>query len=472
MVGIPAAIGQAAGLAASIASKLGIAPKTWRDRLKPAAYTSPLTKTRVTFDFEDLSRSFPIRGTQFDFPGVNNSYIQQSGYGSRKYPFACFFSGPQCDLLATQFEKILLEPGTGRLEHPIYGTVDVVPLGDVDRSDALKSACNQSVVAVTWLTTTGAIYPSSQNNAQNEIAGFLNGFNLALGNGMPKLSKLSDTLSAIATIQKFLKNVKKSLSKIKGAIASVSQGVTDVRSVIAGGFDAINEGMDVLIGAPLQLALQISNLIQAPGRALTGIESRLNAYADLANSIFGSSEANPGPALSAGSILLARQTKVANDFNLSNLFALNAVAGSVVSATTQPIGGPNSPFTSRAQVVSAAAAVLGQLDAVTAWRDAGFTALGAVDMPADLQIDTGEAYAALQQLVAIAAGYLIRASFSLLPEKTITLSRPRTIIDLSAEIYGRVDDDTLNRLINTNNLSGDELLELPQNRRIVYYPSA
>lgn len=467
MVGVPAAIGQAAGLAASIASKLGIAPKTWRDRLKPAAYTSPLTKTRVTFDFEDLSRSFPIRGTQFDFPGVNNSYIQQAGYGSRKYPFACFFSGPQCDLLATQFEKILLEPGTGRLEHPVYGTVDVVPLGDVDRSDALKSACNQSIVTVTWFTTTGAIYPSSQNNAQNEIASFLNGFNLAaagaFGSGVPNLKKLGDALSAIATIQKFLKTVKKSLAKVTDSIAKV-------RADFAAGVNAINEGMDVLIGAPLQLALQISNLIQAPGRALAGIESRLDGYAALANSIFGSSAANPGPALSAGSILLAHQTKVANDFHISNLFALNAVAGSVVSVSSQTIGGPNSPFSSRAQVIAAAAAVLEQLDAVTVWRDAGFTALGGVDTQADFQIDTGEAYAALQQLVALTAGYLIQASFSLLPEKTVVLNRPRTIVDLCAELYGSLSDDKLNLLINTNKLTGDELLELPQNRAIVYYP--
>lgn len=468
MVGVPSSIGQGAGAAQSLAQKVlgltGAAAKTWRDRLKPAAYTSPTGK-RVTFAFEDLSRGFTIRGTQFDFPGVNDSYIQQSGYSSRKYPFACIFSGGQCDLLATQFEQALLETGTGRLEHPIYGTIDVVPLGDVDRSDALKTACNESIVTVTWFTTTGAIYPTSTTNAQNEIQSALDGFNLAaataFASGVPNLKGVGALAGAIATIKGALKSV-------KGALAKASAAVSSVRKAFDTAFIAINSGMDLLIGTPLQLALQIENLIQSPGRALKGIESRLEAYANLADSIFGSSAGNPGKALHATSTLLANQTKAANDFHISKLFALSAVAGSVVSVTAQPI---KLAFSTRNQVLSAAVAVAEQLDAATVWLDAGHTALAAVNTRANYQVDTGEAYAALQQLVALTTGYLVQASFSLLPEKAIVLDRPRTIIDLCAELYGSVADDKLDLLINTNQLSGDQILELAAGTRILYYPS-
>lgn len=472
-MGLP--LGAAAGAAALLASKLAGPNKTWRDRLKDGVYTSPVTKTQIKFDFTDVSRGFDIRGTAFDFPGVNDSYVQQSGYSSRKYPLVCYFGGKNCDINATAFEATLLEPGIGKLQHPIYGTIPVIPFGAVERNDALATASNQSVVTVTFWTTVAAIYPSSQSNAQNEFANALAAFNAAaaaqFSSGAPNLSKIGDALAAIATIKKFLK-------KVRGALAKVSDSVASIRKAEGAAFAAINGGMDVLIGQPLQLALQISNLIQAPGKALTGLESRLDAYAALADTIFGDSSANPGRALSAGSVLLAHQTQVANDFHISSLFALSAVSGTLVSAMSQPISSGSqglspaaSTFSTRSQVVAAAAAVLDQFDALIAWRDQGYADLGTVNTDANFQIDTGEAYQALQAAVALTAGYLVNASFSLIPERAIVLTRPRTIIDLAAELYGSVDDK-LDLLISTNNLSGDEILELPKGRRVVYYPIA
>lgn len=463
---LPSALGQAAGAAASLASKLaGPKPKTWQDRQKhQAAYTAPVSKTRIIFDYEDVSRGFDIRGTAFDFPGVDESYVQQNGYSSRKYPLACFFSGGQCDLIATAFEAALLEPGIGRLEHPIYGTIPVVPFGAVERNDALKTAANQSVVTVTFWTTVGAIYPASQRNAPNEIAAAIANFNVAAAQQFGSNTDLFGSLnkvSSIATIKGFLKKVQDSLQKVADSVSSV-------RKDFANGVAAINGGMDVLIGSPLLLAQQISNLIQAPGRALTGIESRLDAYAALADSIFGSSAGNPGALLHSGSVLLTHQTKVANDFHISSLFYLSAVSGTIVSATANPIA---STFPTRSQVVGAASSILEQLDTLVAWRDKGFNALSQVATAANYQIDTGEAYQALLTAAALAAGYLVEASFSLLPERAIVLTRARTIVDLAAELYGSVDDK-LDLLISTNNLTGDEILELPKGRRIVYYPAA
>jgi prophage DNA circulation protein len=470
-------LGAASGAAAFAASKFaGANAKTWRDRLKDAVYTSPVTGTKIKFDFTDVSRGFDIRGTKFDFPGVDDSYVQQNGYSSREYPLVCYFSGKNCDIQATAFEATLLETGTGKLQHPIYGTIPVVPFGRVERNDALVTAANQSVVTVTFFTTVGAIYPSSQANAQNEFSSALAAFNAAaaaqFGSGVPNLKPLSNALAAIGTIKKFLNTVRKALAKI-------SDTVTSIRAAEASAFAAINGGLDVLIGQPLQLALQISNLIQAPGKALTGIESRLDSYAALATSIFGDNAANPGRALSAGSILLANQTKVANDFHISSLFALSAVSGSLVSVMAQPITAASqgvsaaaSTFSTRTQVIAAAAAVLDQMDQLVSWRDQGYSDLGTVTTtPANYQIDTGEAYQALQQAAALTVGYLVNASFSLIPERSIVLARPRTIVDLCAELYGSVDDK-LDLLISTNNLSGDEILELPQGRRIVYYPAA
>lgn len=466
MVGIPSQLGPAAGLASKL---FGVGKdKSWRDRLKQAAYTSPVTGTRVTFAYEDVSRGFDIRGTAFDFPGVNDSFVQQTGYSSRKYPLVCFFSGKNCDILASGFEAALMEPGIGKLEHPLYGTFDVIPFGAVERNDALQSAMNQSVVSVTFWTTIPAIYPSASTGGLNEIEIAAALFSLAVSAQFAANTNLKSALhaaSAIGTIKGLLKTVKGALGKISNAVASVRNG-------FGAALAAINGGLDVLIGAPLLLAQQISNLIQAPGRALAGLASRLDAYARLAQDIFGSSAGSPAKALSTASILVDHQAKTANNFHIASLFAMNAVAGSVVSVIAQPItataAGQVPIFGNRTIVLSAASAVLEQMDALVAWRDGGFAALAGID-DATQAIDTGEAYAALQNLVALTVGYLIQASFSALPERAVVIDRPRTIVDLCAELYGAVDGK-IDLFVSTNNFTGDQILELQPGTRVVWYP--
>ena len=88
-------------------------------------------------------------------------------------------------------------------------------------------------------------------------------------------------------------------------------------------------------------------------------------------------------------------------------------------------------------------------------------------MPDEL-VDTGETYLAMQNSTALAVGFLVELSFTLAQERRITLDRPRTLIDLVAELYGDVDSQ-LDFFIDTNDLSGDEIIELPAGREIVYY---
>jgi hypothetical protein len=443
---------------------------TWRDRIKPAAYTSPVSGTRVPFMFEDVSRSFDIRGTAFDFPGVDNSYVQQTGYSSRKYPLVCYFTGKNCDLLAGGFEAALMEPGFGRLEHPFYGTFDVIPFGTVERNDALKTASNQSVVTVTFWTSIPAIYPDEATGGTADIEGLLELFNGAVAAQFLANTSLITTLrkqSAIGTIQGLLKLV-------KGRLAAISNSVAALQGKLGAGLTAINGGLDVLIGGPLDLALQISNLIQFPGRALAGLSSRLDAYDRLAADIFGSDAGSPEKSLSTSAPLIDNQAKIANDFHISSLFAMNAVAGSVVSTIAQPItatAGDLTPiFGTRTQILAAAAAVLEQMDALVTWRDAGFAAIAGID-DATQALDTGEAYAALQNVIAQTANYLIQASFSAQPERALVLDRPRTIIDVCGQVYKTVDRK-LDLFVATNDFTGSELLELPAGRRVLFYPEA
>jgi len=437
----------------------------WRKRLKSGNYKSP-SGVSIRFQYVDLSMEFELRGTPWEFPQVNDAYVQKKGFGARKYPLICYFSGDNCDLEAQAFIAALCEPGQGFLQHPLYGSLNnVVPFGTVKRTDAVTTAGNQTIVEVTFWTTTGAVYPNSDPATQNEILIGLGNFDVQAAqvfNVHMKLNKAALRVGAIATIKGALKT-------FSAAMSAVSNSVTAIRREVQDGLDALNFGMDVLIGQPLLLAQQISNLVKTPGRALAGIGSRLDGYGRMIGDMGGSLAANPAEQFGSGTALLQRRDSVGNDFHVTDLFLLNAVAGSILAATQKVPAGTAPTFQTRTQAIAAAAEIAEQFDAVVQVRDDGFTALGGIADVSETRIDTGESIQALQSIAALAIGFLVQTSFGLKPQQTIVTDRARTIIDLSAEFYDKVDEK-LDLIIDSNNLSGDEILELQSCSPIVYFP--
>lgn len=403
----------------------------WNDRLREAAYTSP-GGVRLTFDFENVSEAVEKKTTGFEFPDADGTFVQDLGHTGRQYPLRVIFWGDDYDLEAEAFIAALLERGTGKLDHPIYGSKDVVPFGRIARRDDLKTAANQAILEVTFWETIGLLYPSAQADPGSSVLSAVDEYNAASAQEFSEVVSLG-TAGERATFkggyQALLSNAKTGLQ----AVADTQKEVSDQFNAVN---DSINNGIDILVAQPLTLAFQTAIMLQAPARALTSIKARLEGYSNLAQAIIGGSEPT-------GS----------NDFHADDLYASTYVTGSVVSVV-------NTQFITKVDALQAAEDILDQLDAVTAWRDDNFRALG--------EIDTGGAYQKLQEAVALAAGFLVEISFSLKQERAIVLDRARTIIDLAAELYGEVDAQ-LDFLINTNNLSGSEILEIPRGREIVYY---
>ncbi len=411
----------------------------WNDRIREAAYTSP-SGSRITFDYENVRKTVNKKTTGFEFPDADGTFVQDLGHSGRRYPLRVFFWGDDYDQQADAFELALLERGTGRLEHPIYGTVDVVPFGTITRRDDLKTAANQAVLEITLWETIGLIYPTSQNDPASAVLAAVDDYNDAAAAEFEEVTSLDSAVDAAT----FKNSYQALLDSASSGLQAVADTQDDVRKQFDAIVDSINQGIDILIAQPLTLAFQTAIMIQAPARALTNIEARLSAYGDLANPIITGDNAVVTPSLGASA---------SNEFHTNDLYASTYVTGSVVSVV-------NNQFTTKTEALEAAEVILTQLSDVVDWRDNNFQALG--------EVDTGSAYQQLQEAVALTAGFLVEISFSLKQERSIVLDRSRTIIDLAAELYGSVDDQ-LDFLINSNNLSGSEILELPRGREIVYY---
>lgn len=403
----------------------------WTDRVKKASYTSP-SGVNTEFNFEDVSVSFTHKGTAFNFPDVEGSYGQQTGRTGRRYPMKCYIWGEDYDLAAKEFITSLEEKGLGRLNHPLYGNFDVIILGEVTRNDALKTAANQAVIELTFYDTTTAIYPYAQKDAtgQTEIA--ITSYNNAMGEdfgGAVKFDNVTDKTTFMGQYTSLLNGVKSSMSPLVTANATIKKQFDTI-------YKSIFNGLDVGVGNPLMLAFQTIQLIQAPSRAYSLIKNVLNGYKNLFKTLTNGSKSTSK-----------------NQLKAKDLYVSSVVSAMVLSTS-------NATYKTKNDAVFASVALLDTLDDLNTFRDDEYANLG--------EIDTGEAYQALQNAIAVTAGTLIEASFDLRQEKFITLDRDRTIIDLCFELYGKVDDE-LDFFIASNSLSGSEILELPKGKKIAYY---
>lgn len=404
----------------------------WQDRLREAAYTAP-DGTRASFAYEDVRRIIEKKTTSFEFPDADGTFVQDLGTTGRRYPLRLFFWGEDYDQEAEAFEALLTQRGAGKLDHPIYGSVDVVPFGQITRRDDLKTAANQAVIELTFWETTGLVYPTAQADPGGAVAASVSEFNDAAAGEFEETADVSTVgkrLPLKNLYSRFLEQTASILESVAGAEGGVESRFDTIKT-------SIDNGLDVLVNDPLTLAYQTALFIQEPGRAASEITTTLESYGELIGLIV---DAVNGP-------------DTPNSLRLEDLYGQAYVTGSIVAAA-------NSDFATKTEAIGAAETILGQFSDLVAWRDAEFDRLN--------EIDTGEAYQKLLASVTTTAGFLVELSFSLKQERRIVLDRARTVIDLTAELYGEVDEQ-FDFFITSNNLSGDEYFELPAGREIVYY---
>lgn len=410
----------------------------WEDRIREAAYTAP-SGARYTFNYEDVSQSIDKSTSAFDFPDANGTYIQDLGHSGRRFPLLVYFWGDNCDVEAQQFDAALIETGPGVLEHPIYGRVDVVPFGTISRRDDLVTGANQVVINVVFWQTTGVIYPTGLFDPAAAVFAALDRFGISAAFNFAK----SVVLKTATTIASFEERYSVILGSAKGILEPITEKTESIKRQVDAIEDSIKKSIGVLSGDTETLAAQTLKVIQLPSSAAADIGSKLTAYGDISSQIVSLTESSD-----------ARVTdNTRNDYATNSLFASAAISGASLSAV-------NAQFQTRGQAIEAAESILILFDNMIVWRD------NATD---DLEVvDTGEDYQQLQEVVALTAGYLLEISFSLRQERTITLDRDRTVIDLCGQLYGSIDD-SIDSLISSNDLSGSEILELPRGRKIVYY---
>ena len=402
------------------------------DRLQEAAYTGP-SGTRIAFNFERVGAIVGRKTSAFEYPDRNGTFVQDNGSTGRRFPMRVFIDGGDYDIEADAFLELLSETGAGTLEHPVYGTAKVVPFGQITRRDDLVNEVGQAVFEVSFFETTDTIFPNTQNDPASSVLSAVDVYNSASADEFAENLSIETETERVTLKDRYLAL----LDSASSGLSAIAETSDDVQSQFNGVVDSINQSIDVLINDPLTLAFQTQIALQSPSRAAAAVQDRLDAYKNLLATFTNDNE----PANE-------------NELRLNDQYASDYLIGQVLSTV-------NTTFNTRPEALNAATFILDEFDTFAVWRDESFNNVDTVD--------TGEAYQALQDAVAVAAGSLVEISFTLKQERRITLDKEHTFVELCGELYGDVSDDSLNFFIDSNDLSGSEIIEIPRGRSIVYY---
>lgn len=402
-----------------------------------ASYTSPSGK-RFEFLYEDVEKSFDKHTSEFRFPDVGGSFIQDLGFSGDHIPLVVIFNGTDYDLVAKEFMLALKERGSGILRHPIYGTVRVVPFGTIRRQDRLKTRAGEATVEVAFHQTTSLLFPQRVENFPEVQGGIVeegrNAASGAVGAAAAASTKVVETETIFDAIQNFTAQTRRVMTDISQQTASVQRRVDSI-------FESITTQIATFTGDPATLMIQMLTMLEAPVRSSELLINQLAGYRGLFD-IFTRDLFTP-----------SSDRRSVNAFRVADGAAAGAIFGASLIAV-------RIDYSSRLEALSVAVAIQKMCADYVTWRDDNFAAL-------DLD-DTGELYAPVNEDCAQTAGFLVELSFALPSEHVVVLERDHTPLDLTFKFYGTTDED-LRLFIDTNQLGGDFLFLLPRGKRVVYF---
>ncbi|MCK5612869.1 DNA circularization N-terminal domain-containing protein [Candidatus Pacearchaeota archaeon] len=410
---------------------------SWEDRIQDPAYTSP-SGERFVFTYEDVSRETDKKTTPFTFPDKDGAFIQDLGAGGRRYPMRIFFWGEDYDIQADAFYLALEEKGAGKLEHPRYGTVNVVPTGKIRQRDDLKTAANQAVFEIEfWQTIIEITFPNAADEATNAVNEIITEY---VADAPGVFDKVLDLVSSNEIVS-FSNRITAGVAVVKNNLGKVANTVQGIGVQFNSLYTSITSNISDLVETPITLATDIIELIRLPNRAAASIETQIDSYVNIINTLLETD------------FSLSLDNQPENSFAGTDLVVQSAIIG-LIEATTK------NEFITKPDAINAADSILSISENSNNWAD---------DNRENLElIDTGEIYQIVNNASIISAARLVEISFSLLQERFTIIDRPRTFVDLCAELYGELDPK-YDFIINSNNLTGSEILELPLGKEIKYY---
>ncbi len=436
------------------------------DRLIDASYTSPSGR-QISFDFEALSREVSHRIGTFEFSGVNGTLHQDKGVSGELYPMVVFIHGPDYDIQADRFLEISKESGPGFLTHPRWGRRRVQILS-ITQSENLVQRGGQAVFNVQMQETLEREFPKTGTVTTQAISDLADSWqSFAIDNYVDQVNP-----GELADQQKLEQDIILSANVADNALSSIVSSAQDVAATFRGYIDNILDNANDYVQEPFEYATQITSAVrvvaEVPGRIsskLQGIKNMLNVInlrevTSAINQVRNSLSID-GLLGMAGIVSVSEMINQA--LGLTSTISRDSRGRATITVPTADSG-----FQTRSEVLAAVVYLQENSIELINTLDAG-QELFEDSLISDAYIQTVQSYVPSWQVVSAVIKAGLDLSFSLPVKRSIILANSRTILDLSFEFYRNIDDVTLNYLIQTNALTGNDIIEVPRGREVIFY---
>lgn len=429
-------------------------------------YTSP---SGVTLDYSflgELNDSIEHDLGTFNFALVDNRYSQDSKVNTGNYSFTLILDNEYDVALvrSVAFEKKTSD-SYGELQHPdpTLGSFPVVLVSANFQSNVIKDI-NTTYVTLVFQRDISSLssIKSSSLSLIDDVTASIDELNESQQEDFSDAIKTSQ-LVAIAN------SVQLAISAMGDNIGKLSKSLSDVESRFNLLTDDILYNLDTLVYTPLLLAEKIQNLVQLPMEVNDSVNNRINSYNDFIDelTILTSSESI---GIESGDQATINNIATRAVFVLASVSALNYCAVTGKDYSIDNLKNTDDDFDydsyySRAKVSE----VL---------HNNQQTANNVIDFFSDISSNFSASSFFKQyidksilskKLLSYTDNALNSKLLSLPSEKTVTLTKPTTPLQLCVKYYDSASINILKFFLKTNSISGKEIYLLKKNREIVVF---
>jgi hypothetical protein len=407
----------------------------WIEKIKTQfSITMGDGKVYTPFSF-NANKSDEFNLAAFNFRNLDGTLIDRRRRMGTVYNLELYFNGGDHLEQAQKFQKSSWNTKPWTIQHNMYGQLTVQPISPVfyDNNNKLLNA---TCIKVTVQETIGAAQVAPTESEPDVIA------TTAASNAQ----HFADYYVATVPIPSVsdTNQMKANISGFQKALSKISNGADALRNAYNSAFSSINNAIHDVSAAVSQIQYYLS----LPAYIEDSVINRVNYIAQEIDSL---------------------QAQVEN----LHLVPLKALwlnnAGSCLNAmcvaTITNIATTDYVYSS--QVLTVISSITTRYNAFVDNLDTLQTFNGSEP---DSWIADPQCIQTLDDLVSYTLATLFAIQANALQPRTVTLTKDNNIINVAWSIYGLLpDDSTIDRIIADNNLSGDELWQLPKGKQILYY---
>jgi prophage DNA circulation protein len=408
--------------------------------------TSPLGNVFYPL-WRNNERSFTKKLGQFNPPRFQGTIVQDLGVTGDLYPLTVYFEGPFHQTEVNDFYKALKEPGQWEVIHPVKGPL-ILQLIDCTEVIAPIDSLNVTELRLQW------IVPANLQRIISPLE-LLSALIDAVANAIADAQALLQTIktdlyAGITAVSNALNQISKLQDNFLADVAALNNLANDAFQTAKTSFNAAlaefgidNSSTDDMSSAMVAIAL-------APAEGQTDFNNIFSFYSDLNDS------------------LVSVAIEDISESGYNNAISVEFGMTTTLIALAQMV--VNAEFASRSEVIAAIE------NLTTIFNTTVENIENVQENFSDLDIDfqyfsQTETYTSLINLYTLCLQYLFAQFYSLSIEKTITLKRARSPLEITVTEYGTLgeNDSNYDLFLQSNNLTGDDILLLPEGSEVVIY---